>query len=280
MHNASNLPFGIYAWFGHKLPLSRRLALIKSAGFHATCLWWGEAEELRGEQRHQMPPMVKETGLLLDNFHAEYTGCNDFWSDSAPVREAIAARHTGWLDDCALHGAPRLVMHISDGRGPERPHPESIRCIERVVRAAEERGITLAVENTMRADLNDLVFTEIQSPRLGFCFDSSHAWLNSDQKTAILARWGHLLAVTHLSDNDGQADRHWLPGSGTIDWPAVAAAFPQSTYHGCLMLEALAAGPEVDDPPETYLARARQKIEWIAKLIHGTRRPPAQSTKS
>ena len=66
MQNSPDLPFGIYAWFGIKLPLSRRLALIKNAGFHATCLWWRQAEELHGEQRHLMPAIARAAGREAD----------------------------------------------------------------------------------------------------------------------------------------------------------------------------------------------------------------------
>jgi sugar phosphate isomerase/epimerase len=33
-----------------------------------------------------------------------------------------------------------------------------------------------------------------------------------------------LLEHVHVQDSDGYADRHWLPGEGSIRWPAVFRA--------------------------------------------------------
>ncbi len=48
---------------------------------------------------------------------------------------------------------------------------------------------------------------------------------------------GKQLAHVHLQDTDGYADRHWLPGSGTIRWPAVFEALRDCCENPRLVIE-------------------------------------------
>ena len=41
----------------------------------------------------------------------------------------------------------------------------------------------------------------------------------------------------HLQDCDGYADRHWLPGEGSITWPAVMDALKASASTPHLIVE-------------------------------------------
>ena len=92
--------------------------------------------------------------------------------------------------------------------------------------------MVVAVENVRSRPHLDLVFAEIESEHLAFCYDSSHDRLWNADPTWLLRWLGNRLAVTHFSDNDGCEDRHWLPGTGAVDWQKVAAAFPHETYGG------------------------------------------------
>ncbi len=47
-------------------------------------------------------------------------------------------------------------------------------------------------------------------------------FLYSPKPGELLERWGHRLMVTHIGDNDGVLDRHWLPGLGTLNWKEIA----------------------------------------------------------
>lgn len=51
---------------------------------------------------------------------------------------------------------------------------------------------------------------------LGFCYDTSHT--NLRDQFYLLKKYNHLLSALHISDNDGAADRHWLPFDGEIDF--------------------------------------------------------------
>jgi sugar phosphate isomerase/epimerase len=176
-------------------------------------------------------------------------------------------KHLAWLDDCARHEIPKMVMHLSQGPSPPGPNEQGFAVVNQIVKTAEEKNVILAVENIRSAEHLDFVFSRIDSPNLAFCYDSSHDFLWSRQPCELLNKWAGRLVTTHLSDNDGQEDRHWLPGTGIVDWQKVGSGFPIGTYTGPLMLEIL---PEQDGPKrsaEAFIAAAHESICRVAEIF-------------
>jgi sugar phosphate isomerase/epimerase len=262
---------GIFSWFGFVLPLPQRLTMIKNAGFYATTLWWEDEMGFPGIKKESMPNMVRDSGLILENIHIPYDHCDDLWSDHKPTRDAIVAQYTGWINDCAQHGIPIMVMHITDSLSLPATHRNAkygLDSISRLLRAAEDLKITLALENTGREDYIDLVFSQLQSDYLGFCYDSSHHRIYSEGKLDFLKKISRHIVTTHLSDNDGKQDRHWLPGEGVIDWHRLTHIFSQIQYDHYVTLEVCASELQLQQSPESFLAQAYQSAAWISELIH------------
>jgi sugar phosphate isomerase/epimerase len=268
--NTHKYYLGIFSWFGFVLPFPERLRQIKEAGFDAVTIWW---EDEIGNNlgycnvfKEEMPQMVRDNGLYLDNVHLPYENCDDFWSESGTVRENIVNKHLKWLEDCAKFDVPVAVMHITDRSSlPDAPSKNGINSLEKIVRKAEELKIKLAVENISRPDYLDCVFWELQSEYLGFCYDSSHDWLYSKNKTELLKKWKHILNAIHLSDNDGIFDRHWLPGEGIVNWNDLAETFSGS-FHGCLTLEVFPKSDEKIDH-KNFLKNAYKRVRDFEKQI-------------
>ncbi len=262
---------GIYSFLGYRMPLPEAFRLIRAAGFGATTLWWDDdGVEGAGANREDLPRLAREEGLLVENVHVPFEESNDWWSDDAGARERIVANHRRWLDDCARHGIPCLVTHLSKKTGPAEAGRHGVESMARVVSHAEEVGVRVAVENTRRRDCLDLILTEIPSPALGFCCDTSHAWLWSDDPLGLIRRWLPRMITTHLSDNDGREDRHWLPGRGIVDWAGVAGALRDGGYRGPLTLEVFAGDEAPLPPPEGFLHRA---FAWLSGLAAQTAAP-------
>ena len=53
----------------------------------------------------------------------------------------------------------------------------------------------------------------------------------------FIAASENLLAHVHLQDVDGYADRHWLPGEGTVSWQPVMDALHNSEAVPKLIIE-------------------------------------------
>lgn len=264
--NNHNL-IGIFSYFGFQLPLDERLRLIKDAGFEATALWWGDEIAFRDADKDEIPKIVRDYGLVIDNIHVPYENSNDLWSESELVRKAIVDRCISWLNDCAEHKIPRMVMHISKGSELPEPNMYGIESMKRILKVAEELNVIVAVENTRRNDYLNLIFSEIHSKSLGFCYDSSHDWLYSMEKAELLKRLGEKLATIHLSDNDGIKDRHWVPKSGIVDWNKIIKALMDANYTGCLFLEVYPDGRDCDLTPQEFLRKVFEQGLWIKERM-------------
>lgn len=262
---------GLFSWFGHRMPFGERIHAIARAGFDATCLWLGPEEELVAAAKADvMPGIVHDAGLYLDNVHAPYEDCNSIWSDSAGDRDRIRRVYSDGLAYCARHEVPIMVAHVSRSATPPPCNETGLRLLAELVKRAEDLGVTLALENTGSPRHVESILEQIDSPHLGFCYDSSHDALNRAPFARILATWGHRLVTTHLSDNQGEADNHYLPGEGSIDWNLVSRSFPSDTYRGTLMLEVVPTSSDTA-PPDEFLARAFQSASRLRDML--TKRP-------
>lgn len=264
-----NYPFGIFSWYGFVLPFEERITLIKEAGFQATTLWWEDEHAPFRKKKESMPRLVCEKGLLLENIHVPFNNSDALWSEQESVRNAIVQSHIAWLYDCAQFGIPRMVMHLNDGVNPPAPNRQGLKSMGKLVQVAEKLQITIAIENTRRSDYISYVLRSIQSNYLGFCFDSSHHRLTNKENYQLLKDYGDRLVATHISDNDGIEDRHWLPGNGIIDWAEVSRYFPKA-YDGCLTLEVCPTVEERKASPQEFLKEAYQKVSDVQNLIHSS----------
>lgn len=208
-----------------------------------------------------MPGMVREAGLILENVHVPYDNIDDLWSESMSRRNSIVHRHLAWIEELAQFDIPIMVMHILDRVYPPQPNKYGLESIERIVKAAAEAGIRIAIENTGDVHFIDYVLSRIETGYLGFCYDSSHDWLYSSDKTFALKKCGRRLLCTHLSDNDGIKDRHWLPQQGHIDWPLLCRLLPLDTYSGTISLEVTAS------PAQRQAMTAQQYLDEAYRRV-------------
>ncbi len=270
MSNSSKYQLGIFSWFGFVLPLPERLKLIKEAGFNATTLWWEDETGPLEIKKENMPDMVRKSGLVLENIHIPYDNCDQLWSEHKSSRNAIVNKYIGWLNDCAKYQIPIMVMHITDSLNlpsPEHHGQYGMDSIFRLLKVAEELGVTIAIENTGREDYVAYVLSAIHSNNFGFCYDSSHNRIYSEDGLTLLENSANFVVTTHLSDNDGNKDRHWLPGEGIINWDKLTNVLSQSTYNGYLTLEVYPTEPELKTSPELFLSKAYQSAMWVRDLV-------------
>ena len=112
------------------------------------------------------------------------------------------------------------------------------------LKRAADIGCTLVLENCddtdplMRMD----AVCEIDHPNLRLSVDTGHAYLSQCNYKApsvvdFIDSAESRLAHVHLQDCDGYADRHWLPGEGSITWPAVMDALKTSRSKPHLIVE-------------------------------------------
>lgn len=183
-----------------------------------------------------------------------------FWgfsiaSKDPEIRAVVRRRMDQGLDACAEAGANQMVVHSPyttwgynnidldrNGRGEliDLAHDTLLPAVRR----AEALGVTLVIENIEDKNPMDRVqlARSFASSAVKVSVDTGHAYYAHGSTGAppvdvYLTAAGELLEHVHIQDADGYADRHWVPGEGTIRWPAVFSAIAALGGAPRLMIE-------------------------------------------
>lgn len=103
-----------------------------------------------------------------------------------------------------------------------------------------EHNINMAIENMAMfggklrygitpEELLELV-EGIALPNVGICVDTGHAHFAGMDVAAFLRAVGDYLHATHIADNHKNADEHFSPFNGTIDWESVMKTLREIDY--------------------------------------------------
>lgn len=158
------------------------------------------------------------------------------------VRSVVQARLDQALEVCERLGARQMVIHSpydawdshNLDNGP-KDRAKSVAAILDTLRPALKRaetgGVEMVLENIKDSEpaLRRAVVEAADSAALRLSVDTGHAeWAHVSAGGPPVDRFisdaGELLGHVHLQDADGYADRHWVLGEGSIDFPAVFAA--------------------------------------------------------
>jgi sugar phosphate isomerase/epimerase len=186
--------------------------------------------------------MVRDRGLGIVGHTAYFL---PIASPYAELRRQAADLFERALDVFAEVGASHVNVHPDPLTRPaEEAVQRNAEAIGGLAERAEERGITLMLENLGRsfrrvADLRP-IFEAV--PRLAFHLDVGHAHMarapDEPNRTAeLLEAFGSRLAHVHVHDNRGVDDLHLPLGVGSIDWPEIVRALKTAGYDGTVTLE-------------------------------------------
>lgn len=228
------------------------------------------AVELLGRQ-------VRAAGLIPWTLHAPFgRPCNLAAREEAARREALGAM-TAAFEQAAAYGAELVVVHSGyyDPAAEVRETAllRAVRSYNELVKRASQRGLKLALEYLppKPEDLGSSVAELLWLQRLidgdvYFCADVNHMNVAGELTAEALRALAPSLQTTHLSDNDGKQERHWLPGAGVIDWAALRTLLQEVGYTGPWLLEA-------DNLTATDAADRLQQLGAAARLVTGLQEP-------
>lgn len=205
-------------------------------------------------------PIAERYRALLAGYRGRLGIHGPFWgfaidSEEPLVRAVVRRRFLQGLDVCAAVGATQMVIHspyttwdynnldnYPTGRAQlvERVHDT----LKDVVARAEDMGCVLVIENIEDKDPHARVelARSFGSPAVRVSIDTGHAHYAHGSTGAPPVDYyvhaaGEMLDHVHVQDADGYADRHWLPGEGTIRWEAVFRALAALEVRPRLVLE-------------------------------------------
>ena len=245
---------------GDAAPYLRRIA---AAGFSHVhwCHEWNTDFEYAPAAVAQIGRQLAECELKLLDLHGSAGQTRRWFAPVEAERLAGVALVRNRLAMTARLGGQTVIMHA---------HPAFLdplrRSLDALQPVARQHGVRIAIENTPELATPRQLLCEYPPEFLGLCYDSGHGNLADRRGLDELATvTGRLIAV-HLHDNNGTADQHHLPFTGTVDWPRLTRLIAQSSYRQCVSLEVVLRPPEHIAEVE-FLARAVAAGQRLASLI-------------
>ena len=214
------------------------------------------AETLDGDWRQ----VAAEVRRLLDGYTGRLGIHGPFWgfkidSQDALIRAVATKRFLQGLEACEAIGATQMVIHspfttwdynnldINPGARDavvERVHLT----LKDVVARAQNIGCELVIENIEDKDPFARVglAKSFNSAAVRVSIDTGHAHYAHVSTGAPPVDYyfdaaGDALTHVHIQDTDGYSDRHWIPGDGTVRWPAVFRALGRLSGKPRLLIE-------------------------------------------
>ncbi len=225
-------------------PVEQLLPKIQEAGFDAFFAVWKDAPTM-----DSWAEVAKACGLEIQSMHAPFRQAAAMWEGPADVAEIGTQQLIDCIRNCAKHEVPVVVAHTYIGFD-DKPHivtQEGLERYQRLLRAAEGTGVTVAFENTEGEEFLEALFKNFgDHPNIGFCWDSGHECCYNHSQD-MLGQYGKHLCATHLNDNLGimdytgklcsKDDLHLIPFDGITDWTELTARLAATGFDGPLTFE-------------------------------------------
>lgn len=222
--------------------------------------------------------LVEKYSKLLSGYmgdigiHGPFIGF-DIASGDAEIRAVVKKRLLQGLDVAEALNATHMVIHSPFNQWLTqntwnfewlRPQifESALDLLAPAVKRAEDIGCMLVLEN-----INDVVPSDrrmlaeaVDSPNFKLSVDTGHAHLVHGSNGAppvdyFLKDAGEMLAHVHLQDADGYADRHWIPGEGSILWTSVFDAIAAMEKQPRLIIEVFNNIHRIPDAVRAFEAR-------------------------
>lgn len=223
---------GIYAGLGYPdTPFEERISLIKKTGFDTVCLNFEKDMEQTETEWENQVRIVSKYDLPVQSVHLTGEGMTEIWSDGITA-DALTRRTIDELRRMKSLGIDIGVIHVTWGfKPPEPPSEKALNRFRKIAEEAEKCGAHLALENSVFPGHLHFLMENIDSPNIGFCYDSGHENAFTPGEN-FLVKYSDRLFTTHLHDNCGNYDNHYVPfdKNGSIDWVKKAELLKKTLF--------------------------------------------------
>lgn len=188
-------------------------------------------------------------GIELPSVCPSYLNCRPgLASPDEDERAAVAADLEGLIDVAADLGADTILVpffyeaEIEDEADRERV----VAAVRDLAPAAEDAGVTLALETSRPPEEDRAMLGAIDSSAVGIYYDVGNStWSGYDPENEF-ELVGESIAMMHVKDSVGSSGDAML-GAGEVDFAGFADALATLGYEGWLVLETVHRGDPVDD---------------------------------
>jgi sugar phosphate isomerase/epimerase len=251
--------------------------------------WYAGFLEMADESKwSHFRKLVEERGKVIPMMCCS----PDFTHPDPAFRDQEIRKQKKWIEMTHTLGGSYCRV-LSGQRRPELSMDEGVKlaaeCIERCLPFAEERGITLIIENhykddfwqypefAQKMDVFCKLVDSIQHPNFGVNYDPSNTYLAGEDPIELLKRVSHRVVTMHASDRylkegtiedlrreeggaAGYAKRlsHGEIGKGLNDYDAIFSELKSKGFNGWISIE---DGVDGMDQLERSVSFLRKKME-------------------
>lgn len=249
-----------YGWL-HQAPLETALRTLAAHGFRTLELTTApphiHTPSLASSDRTALAKIIADLNIQVVSTNPSF--CDINLISTNPDFQALSERQIGReLELASDLGAKFVVviagrLHALAPAPSESTRPRLMGSLDRLVRRAQELGLTICLENSPYGYLGssaDLVAVadEFDTPHLGVVYDIANALAIEDPAEG-LKKVAHRLALTHISDTWREKWAHTSPGRGEVDFSAFARSLSQTGFRGPSVYELIDM-----EPPDPRLA--------------------------
>ena len=233
------------------LPYLERVRRIKELGFQVE-MWDWTRKDL-----HAVAAVGATWSTMTGYVHGDLYDAQGGETLLATAREAVEA--------AKIIGCPRLVVHGAELDGsrnglPFRPQAvttgrmwlDASRTLARLADLGEANGVVFCLENLNlltdhpgvpfgRAEDTMTLVGTLDRPGVRMMLDLYHAQIGEGNLIELIRQAGPLIGEIQVADVPGRCE----PGTGEVNWPAVARALDEMGYAGVVGLESFASGDDV-----------------------------------
>ncbi len=224
---------------GFDTTTSEQIKIMKEVGWDGFFTCWEPGEDLNAYAR-----LASDLGMLYQSVHAPFGEVDKLW-ESESEGDKYADVQIDCLRAAKDAGVDLVIQHAIIGMERCTPTPLGLKRYEKIFTAAENIGVTVALENTEGEIYVEALMREFgSSPNVGFCIDTGHEMCYNERRD-IIGKYADKLVCTHLNDNFGRTgdsitwldDSHVLPFDGSADWDGIVARLKAAGYKGDLTFE-------------------------------------------
>lgn len=199
----------------------------------------------RGEEERliaRVEPLLNAVGDYLWSIHLPFGGGWDAAHFDEESRADAVRGYKRIIDLTACRKPSVYVLHgclepVSDEQRETRLL-HSIQSVKELNEYAAKYGAQVALEDLPRSCLGNCTAEMermVRGSGVKVCFDVNH--LLTDSHEDFLNALESDIITTHLSDYDGEDERHWLPGQGIVPWKLIFKRLENAGYKGPYLFE-------------------------------------------
>ncbi len=260
-----------FVYLNHSLPDAIRR--LRQFGYHGVEIWGGRPHMYRHDLDDQLDAirrLLAECEMVVPNFiPAQFRYPSILCSSNETIRRDSVRYIEDAIDNALKIGAPSvslcagMTLHgESIARGWAQLHQSIVELLD----YTDQTNLKLLIEPAHRFE-STLILTvadglrmirEINSERLGICFDTGHANVNGEDLGQVMRDLRGVPTHIHIDDNLGDSDAHMIPGDGRIDFVALARALRENDFRGFVSAE---LGFQYTLDPDAAVQKTRAVLE-------------------